>query len=169
MTSLEGDVRSAQKQVGSLATGGVVRGDTHFHVGKGSNLGCSVPWEPFPPIININPTYNPDWIKELGLDFPVTEEKVPGKQEQFALDLDTVLDGIRSLLIEKNRKYGDSALTPSRTFSSSDAVEQIKVRIDDKLTRLKNQQGDEDEDVAKDLLGYLIILQIAELRASEQV
>ena len=169
MTSLEGDVRAAHKQVGSLATGGPVAcGDMNFHVGEGSGWGCTVPFTPGLGL-DIETSYDPDWFKKFGLNFHMTEEKVMGKQEQFARDLDTVLDSIRSLLIEKNRKYGDSALTPSRIFSNSDAVEQIKVRIDDKLTRLKNQQGDEDEDVAKDLLGYLIILQIAELRASEQV
>ena len=68
---------------------------------------------------------------------------------------------IETLLLEKNRKYGDSALNPCRIFSKSDAVEQIKVRIDDKLKRLQNEQNDEDEDVVKDLVGYLVLLMIA--------
>lgn len=68
---------------------------------------------------------------------------------------------IETLLLEKNRKYGDSALNPYRIFSKADAVEQIKVRIDDKLKRLQNEQNDEDEDVVKDLVGYLVLLMIA--------
>jgi len=36
---------------------------------------------------------------------------------------------------------------------------QILVRIDDKLSRMSNQ--DEDEDVVSDLLGYLVLLKIA--------
>ena len=64
-------------------------------------------------------------------------------------------------MLEKNRKYGDSALNPCRIFSKADAVEQIKVRIDDKLKRLQNEQNDEDEDVVKDLVGYLVLLMIA--------
>ena len=68
---------------------------------------------------------------------------------------------IETLLLEKNRKYGDSALNPCRIFSKADAVEQIKVRIDDKLKRLQNEQSDEDEDVVKDLVGYLVLLMIA--------
>ena len=68
---------------------------------------------------------------------------------------------IEPLLLEKNRKYGDSALNPCRIFSKADAVEQIKVRIDDKLKRLQNEQNDEDEDVVKDLVGYLVLLMIA--------
>ena len=70
-------------------------------------------------------------------------------------------DELKELLIEKNRKYGDSALNPCRVFSKASSVEQILVRIDDKLNRIKNRQSDEDEDVIMDLAGYLILLMIA--------
>lgn len=70
-------------------------------------------------------------------------------------------DALKELLLEKNRKYGDSAITPSRIFSKADAVEQIRVRIDDKLNRIKNRQSDDDEDPEWDLAGYLILLRIA--------
>jgi hypothetical protein len=75
--------------------------------------------------------------------------------------------GIAALLLEKNRKYGNSALSPVRAFSKADAVEQIKVRIDDKISRLISAQADEDEDVTRDLVGYLVLLQIARRRATE--
>lgn len=68
---------------------------------------------------------------------------------------------IRDLLKEKNRKYGDSALNPMRVFAKSDTLEQIRVRLDDKLNRIKNAQDDEDEDVITDLIGYLILYKIA--------
>lgn len=68
---------------------------------------------------------------------------------------------IAALLIEKNRKYGNSALEPVRLFSKAGPIEAIKVRIDDKLSRLLNEQDDEDEDVVKDLMGYLVLLQVA--------
>lgn len=87
-------------------------------------------------------------------------------QDEFIKDLDIVLSDIRSLLIEKNRKYGDAALTPVRMMSKASSSEQIKVRIDDKLSRIANQQTDEDEDVAQDLTGYLILLFISKLRES---
>jgi hypothetical protein len=70
-------------------------------------------------------------------------------------------DAVKEMLLQKNRKYGDSALKPIRIFSQADSIEQIKVRIDDKINRLKNQQNDEDEDVIFDLTGYLILLLIA--------
>lgn len=68
---------------------------------------------------------------------------------------------IAEMLIKKNISYGDSALSPIRLFSKADSKEQIKVRIDDKLNRVKNSQsfvGDNDID---DLIGYLILLKIA--------
>jgi len=66
------------------------------------------------------------------------------------------------MLLEKNRMYGNSAIKPLRIFSKADTVEQIKVRIDDKLNRLLSGQMDENEDVVKDLIGYLILLLIAQ-------
>jgi hypothetical protein len=71
---------------------------------------------------------------------------------------------IAEMLIKKNISYGDSALSPARIFAQSDNVEQIKVRIDDKLSRIKNNQAYGDEgylDAIKDLIGYLILLKIA--------
>jgi hypothetical protein len=70
-------------------------------------------------------------------------------------------DQIKELLIEKNRKYGDSAVNPIRILSKSSNTEQILVRIDDKLNRIKNMQSDEDEDVITDLIGYLVLYKVA--------
>ena len=83
------------------------------------------------------------------------------KLAQTQVDIATVCDEVKELLLEKNRKYGDSALNPVRVFSKSDPLEQIRVRLDDKLSRLRNQQDDEDEDVIADLTGYLILYQVA--------
>jgi hypothetical protein len=86
------------------------------------------------------------------------------KIAQTQIDIATTCDSIKELLLEKNRKYGDSALNPVRVFSKSDNMEQIRVRIDDKLSRLRNQQQDEDEDVIDDLIGYLVLLKIAQMQ-----
>ena len=80
---------------------------------------------------------------------------------EFEVSLYPIVNNTTKMLIEKNRKYGNSALNPQRIFSKASAIEQIKVRIDDKLSRIKNQQDDEDEDVITDLIGYLILLKIA--------
>jgi len=78
-------------------------------------------------------------------------------------------DAVKEMLLQKNRKYGDSALKPIRIFSQADSIEQIKVRIDDKINRLMNQQNDEDEDVVFDLAGYLILLLIAMKDARQSI
>jgi hypothetical protein len=72
-------------------------------------------------------------------------------------------DSIKVLLLEKNRRYGDSALSPVRIFSQADNVEQLLVRIDDKLSRIQKGAGlvATDEDVIQDLIGYLVLLKIA--------
>ena len=76
--------------------------------------------------------------------------------------ISTVCDDIKELLIHKNRKYGNSALKPCRIFSKSSAVEQLLVRIDDKLNRIMKGAGllAKDEDVVNDLIGYLVLLKI---------
>jgi hypothetical protein len=68
---------------------------------------------------------------------------------------------VTSLLIEKNRSYGNSALNPVRIFSRSDTTEQIKVRIDDKLSRFMNGDDTFKENDLDDLMGYLVLLSIA--------
>lgn len=80
---------------------------------------------------------------------------------QTQADIVTACDEVRELLLEKNRKYGDSALNPVRIFSKASTLEQLKVRMDDKLSRLRNAQDDEDEDPTTDLIGYLILYKVA--------
>ena len=71
-------------------------------------------------------------------------------------------DQICSLLVEKNVKYGNSALDPVRVFSKASTTEQLLVRIDDKLSRIKTTGMEApDEDTLNDLIGYLILLKIA--------
>ncbi len=86
--------------------------------------------------------------------------------DQTQADIVAECDALKEMLLEKNRAYGDSALDPMRIFSKADPVEQILVRIDDKLSRLKRGHTG-GEDVERDLLGYLILLRIARLRGSK--
>ena len=85
------------------------------------------------------------------------------EQDRFKEDLTGALFEIEKLLLEKNKAYGDSALDPVRIFSKSDVIEQLNVRIDDKLSRLKRGK-DAGEDVILDLLGYLLIYRIQQKR-----
>lgn len=67
---------------------------------------------------------------------------------------------IRDMLIAKNEAYGDSAIDPVRIFSRADPAEAIRVRIDDKLSRISRGKA-AGEDVVLDLIGYLVLLRIA--------
>jgi hypothetical protein len=79
----------------------------------------------------------------------------------FSIKVQLVLDSIEKMLIEKNRKYGNSALEPLGVFSQLSAKEGLLIRIDDKLKRIKNGSLEkDDEDVVNDLIGYLVLLKI---------
>ena len=81
--------------------------------------------------------------------------------QEFSIQVSNVLIEIKDLLIEKNKKYGNSALEPLGVFSQLSAKEGLLVRIDDKLKRIKNGTLDrDDEDVINDLIGYLVLLKI---------
>jgi len=68
-------------------------------------------------------------------------------------------DAMSNLLLAKNRAYGNSATDPIRIFSRADSQEQLRVRIDDKLSRILRGVGDE-EDTVTDLIGYLILYKV---------
>lgn len=72
-------------------------------------------------------------------------------------------DRIKEILIAKNAAYGDSAITPLRIFSQASPIEQINVRLDDKLSRLVRGDGTGDEDAELDLIGYLVLKRVARL------
>lgn len=101
---------------------------------------------------------------------PIEEDKLSelSSEDPFALVnvqhmIAEECNAVRDLLIRKNKEYGNSALQPKRIFSNSDPVEQIKVRIDDKLSRLSTRGEKEiHEDTCQDLLGYLVLLRVAQ-------
>ena len=72
---------------------------------------------------------------------------------------------IAQMLVDKNISYGNSALEPTRIFSTADATEQLKVRIDDKLNRVKNNQGFAGDNDIDDLIGYLVLYKIAKAKS----
>jgi hypothetical protein len=71
-----------------------------------------------------------------------------------------VMGAMTDLLIEKNRRYGDSAITPKNIFSRASSEEGILLRIDDKLSRVMNGKEVRLNDVC-DLIGYETLLLIA--------
>jgi len=73
-----------------------------------------------------------------------------------------VFDSMRDLVLEKNRRYGDAALSPKQIFSRLDAGEGIKVRIDDKISRIMNSGGEIRKNDVADLMGYLALLSVSQ-------
>ena len=83
----------------------------------------------------------------------------------MGLDTQTMIREIGNdtieMLIEKNDSYGDSALNPLGIFGNKDALISLGARIDDKLSRIKTlSYNGFGEDNVKDLIGYLILLQV---------
>ena len=71
-----------------------------------------------------------------------------------------VCDSMKSLLLYKNKKYGDSALHPNNIFYKGDATNSIKIRLDDKVGRIKNSEETRINDVS-DVVGYGILLLVS--------
>lgn len=93
------------------------------------------------------------------------KKKMKRIEELIRYECDSACD----LLLTKNREYGNSAFQPMRIFSNVDHIEQLKVRIDDKISRIRTV-GDKfeiKEDTVQDLIGYLILYRVA-IRLQEE-
>jgi len=77
-------------------------------------------------------------------------------------NITSVLNSLCDLIVEKNRRYGDSALEPVRLFAPRiEPGDAIRIRLDDKLARVRNSGELRKNDVA-DIMGYLCLLCISE-------
>lgn len=72
-----------------------------------------------------------------------------------------ICDEIAKLLIDKNKKYGNSALEPKNIFYKGNAENSILIRLDDKIGRIINSNdGIRTNDIV-DIIGYLVLLLIS--------
>lgn len=71
-----------------------------------------------------------------------------------------ICDSMKDLLLYKNEKYGDSALHPNNVFYKGDSANSIKIRLDDKIGRIKNCTETRINDVA-DVIGYCTLLLVS--------
>lgn len=73
-----------------------------------------------------------------------------------------VLDELKNLLAEKNKAYGNSALSDVNLFCNLSSIQLLEGQIEHKLRRLKNLGVDGDtEDTLMDLMGYLTLFMVA--------
>lgn len=82
-------------------------------------------------------------------------KEAPAGTEILIAGLDVV-----EMLLAKNISYSNSAMEPLNILSNATPEEQIKMHIDNKLTRLKHQKEFQNEDSLKDLAGYVILLMV---------
>lgn len=75
---------------------------------------------------------------------------------KFSWQLEQITSSLKELLIEKNKRYGNSALEPLEGIKYS-PEDGIKIRLADKVKRIINSDELRKNDVA-DVLGYIILL-----------
>ena len=75
-----------------------------------------------------------------------------------------VFDGMREVVLEKNRRYGNSALAPLCVFATPERMadpsitqsqKSIYIRLDDKLSRIVNSNGAPKKNDLADIMGYI--------------
>ena len=88
--------------------------------------------------------------------FTATEQKIVNRCKE-----------IQEMLLDKNKRYGNSSLEPFGLFTNIKRESKIEARIDDKLSRMKTfvknnkRQSEDYKDAIRDLTGYLILYSIA--------
>lgn len=79
----------------------------------------------------------------------------------FEQNVHRILNGVAETVVQKNVSYGDSALNPIRVFSKADRMEQLFVRLDDKLSRVQRGSEYPGDDTLRDIIGYATLILIA--------
>ena len=78
--------------------------------------------------------------------------------DQVQNTIRTQCSEIAEMLCEKNAAYGNAVCSPIAIFSKASPLEQIKIRIDDKLARIQRSDANAlGEDAVFDMIGYLIL------------
>ena len=92
------------------------------------------------------------------------------KMSDTQMKLIDVLDGMKDLLLYKNKKYGDSAINPKKIFYKGDSTNSILIRLDDKIGRVMSNPDDKPRvnDVA-DIIGYCTLLLVSMNVTSEDL
>jgi hypothetical protein len=98
---------------------------------------------------------NERWESSDGVSWEQT--KGLSKSQESIME---ICDSMKDLLLYKNEKYGDSALRPNNIFYKGNSTNSIKIRLDDKIGRIKNCEQTRINDVA-DVIGYCILLLIS--------
>lgn len=79
---------------------------------------------------------------------------------EHIVEEDFKLNNLKEILLEKNKKYGNSVLDPLNVFAEKNILHTIHSRIDEKLSRIKASKDNDNEDAILDLMGYLVFRNI---------
>lgn len=82
----------------------------------------------------------------------------PSEAPDYRAEIVSTIRELEEFLIRKNDAYGNSAFEPIRIFSKSGPLEQLYVRLDDKLSRIRERKTYEGDDDELDAIGYLILI-----------
>lgn len=83
-------------------------------------------------------------------------------------DAHQILDELKALLSEKNKAYGNSALSDVNLFCDLSSIQLLQGQIEHKLRRLKTVGfGSDAEDTLMDLMGYLTLFMVAVRREAK--
>lgn len=107
--------------------------------------------------------YNPirqEW-KSIGVIGDSVSFHGEPEETTFVRSVHRILDGVADTVVSKNQAYGDSALNPVRIFSKADRMEQLFVRLDDKLSRVQRGHEYPGDDTIRDIIGYCTLILIA--------
>lgn len=113
--------------------------------------------------ISTNPEKESCWKRISVIDIPSKEQNVLTESQEKIIE---ICDSIKDLLLYKNEKYGDSALNPNNVFYKGDSTNSIKIRLDDKIGRIKNCDETRINDVV-DIIGYCVLL-LASMGVTEE-
>lgn len=116
------------------------------------------------PFNNVRIHKSSDNWKIQGLD-KYLREGITQTQEEIG----RICAEISNLLIYKNQKYGNSAIEPINIFYKGDNENSILIRLDDKLSRIKNNKKDIRVNDICDTIGYLVLLLISKGVKPEQI
>jgi len=101
-----------------------------------------------------------DIVNGQGDLYKIVNYNKSSPSETFEIKIRNYLNRVADLLISKNEQYGNSAFDPVRIFSRANRKEQLLVRLDDKLSRVAKGDGQLNEEVFQDIIGYLTLLWI---------
>lgn len=83
--------------------------------------------------------------------------------------VEDILTGIIHLLKYKNSKYGDAAIKPEHFFYKGTSQDSILIRLDDKMSRIKNNKDAPRVNDVSDLIGYCTLLLVSMGVTSEDI